>query len=179
MARSCWPEIRSRSTGKAPRRIFRLRIANPGVGGDTSRGLLFRFQEDVLDLQPRAIVLCIGTNDLSAHAAPAEITANIAAMLAQARAQDPALPIILCTVPPRDASPYPTQPGAHSDLNTRLKQLAADRNVTLLDLYTGMLTPDGAFEPRYYGQDRLHIAAPGYARWAELLRPAVARLGIK
>src|SRR5688500_3811924 len=38
--------------------------ANRAIGGDVSRGLLFRFQEDVLDLHPSGIVLLIGGNDL-------------------------------------------------------------------------------------------------------------------
>jgi len=38
-----------------------LKVANRGIGGDVSRGLLFRFREDVLDLKPRAIVMCIGS----------------------------------------------------------------------------------------------------------------------
>src|SRR4051812_50114184 len=40
-----------------------MRIANRGIGGDVSRGGLFRLREDVLDLKPRAMVLLIGTND--------------------------------------------------------------------------------------------------------------------
>src|SRR4051812_11268530 len=40
-----------------------LKIANRGIGGDVSRGGLFRLREDVLDLKPRAMVLLIGTND--------------------------------------------------------------------------------------------------------------------
>src|SRR5690349_13893152 len=33
-----------------------LRVVNVGVGGDVSRGVLFRLQEDVIDLNPRAVV---------------------------------------------------------------------------------------------------------------------------
>src|SRR5438876_9093674 len=40
-------------------------IANVGVGGEPTRGLLFRFNEDVLALHPKAIVLLTGSNDLS------------------------------------------------------------------------------------------------------------------
>ena len=43
-------------------------VANRGIGGDVTRGLLFRFQEDILDLHPKAIVLHIGSNDLSQYA---------------------------------------------------------------------------------------------------------------
>src|SRR5688572_21668304 len=41
-----------------------LRTANRGISGDTTRGVLLRLQEDVLALNPAAVVLLIGTNDL-------------------------------------------------------------------------------------------------------------------
>src|ERR1700683_3359424 len=76
------------------------KVANRGIGGDTSRGLLFRFQEDVLDLNPKAIVLTIGTNDLAARGKPADGAANIGAMLEMVEKKDPALAVVLCTTPP-------------------------------------------------------------------------------
>ena len=75
-----------------------MKLANRGIGGDVSRGVFFRFREDVLDLKPKAIVLLIGTNDLSSHAAPAGIVENISAIIAQARTYSATVPIVLCTV---------------------------------------------------------------------------------
>src|SRR5260221_9953816 len=75
-----------------------LKVANRGVGGDTSRGILFRFQEDVLDLHPRAIVITAGANDLSAHAPPTDTIANLTLMVDLARKQDPQVPIVVCTI---------------------------------------------------------------------------------
>lgn len=64
-----------------------LKVANRGIGGDTSRGVLFRFQEDVLDLKPKAVVMLVGLNDLTAHGNPADTLANIATMLEQCRSR--------------------------------------------------------------------------------------------
>jgi len=47
-----------------------VKIANRGISGDTSRGVLIRLKEDVLDLKPAAVVLLIGTNDLEDQADP-------------------------------------------------------------------------------------------------------------
>src|SRR5690606_8720843 len=41
-----------------------LRAANRGISGDTTRGMLIRLQEDVIALNPAAVVLLAGTNDL-------------------------------------------------------------------------------------------------------------------
>jgi lysophospholipase L1-like esterase len=157
-----------------------LRVANRGIGGDVSRGVLFRFREDVLDLKPRAVVLCIGSNDLSAHADPAITAGNIAAILDQVRAQTATLPIVLCLIPPRDSAVAPTKPGAQADLNARIAKLGAGKeHLVVLDLFTPLAGPDGKPIVEYFAKDKLHFAAPGYQKWAELLRPAFVKLGVK
>jgi len=40
-----------------------IKVANRGISGDTTRGVLARLQGDVLTLEPAGIVLLIGTND--------------------------------------------------------------------------------------------------------------------
>jgi len=157
-----------------------LKIANRGIGGDTSRGVLFRFQEDVLNLNPRAVVLCVGSNDLSAHGNPIETVENISTMIALAYKKNAKLPIVLCTVPPRDAAEAPTKPGAHKDLNTRIMKFAEGKeNLALLDLFPLLSDADGKPVPEYFAKDRLHLAPPGYKKWAEALTPVLAGLKIE
>ena len=156
-----------------------LKVANRGVGGDTSRGVLFRFREDVPDLKPRAIVLCAGSNDLSAHGDPADAEENIATMIAQARAQNPAVPIILCTIAPRANPEAPTKPGAHADLNARITKLGAGKeHFTVLDLFPVLGTPDGQPVAEFFREDHLHLAEPGYQKWGAALRPLFEKLGV-
>src|SRR5262249_41974904 len=77
-----------------------VKVANRGIAGDTTRGVLIRLKEDVLDLHPRAVVLLIGTNDLDEQADPETIAANLKLILAALKAADPNMPIILCQVFP-------------------------------------------------------------------------------
>jgi lysophospholipase L1-like esterase len=158
----------------------KLKVANRGIGGDTSRGLRFRFKEDALDLHPRALVMCIGSNDLSAHGDPADAAGNIAAMIAAARQQDAAMPIVLCTVAPRDNPKAPTRPGAHADLNARIVRLGAGQpRLAVLDLVPVL---GGALDtptPECFTADRLHLAAPGYQKWAVALLPVLTGLGVE
>jgi lysophospholipase L1-like esterase len=157
-----------------------LKVANRGIGGDVSRGVLFRFSEDVLDLKPRALVLLIGTNDLSSHGNPADAEANIAAILAQAQEQNPALPIVLCQIPPRDSAVAPMKPGAFADLNARIAKLGAGKqNLIVLDLFNPLADSDGKPRAEFFAADHLHLAEPGYQKWAEVLRPALEKLGVK
>lgn len=156
-----------------------IKVANRGVGGDTSRGTLFRFQEDVLDLNPRAIVFCVGSNDLSAHGDPADAVANISLMVDMARKTNPKMPIVICTIPPRNVPSAPTKPGAHEDLNARLMQFGTGKeNLVVIDLFSALATPEGAPDPLYIGKDGIHILAAGFQKFATLLRPAFDSLGI-
>ena len=42
----------------------RIRVTNSGVGGNTSRDLLARFDRDVTSLDPDWVAICIGINDV-------------------------------------------------------------------------------------------------------------------
>lgn len=157
-----------------------LKIANRGIGGDTSRGVLFRFKEDVLDLNPRAIMLLVGGNDLSAHGNPAFAEENTAAMLDMAKALNPATPIILCQGPPSADPKAPLKPDARADLVARMANVAAGReNVTLVNLYAVFGTPEGVPIPEYYAADLVHLSPAGYKKWAEIIKPVFEKLGLK
>ncbi|HEY3322637.1 MAG TPA: GDSL-type esterase/lipase family protein [Planctomycetota bacterium] len=157
-----------------------LKVANCGVGGDVSRGVLFRFREDVLGLKPRAVVVNVGFNDLTAHGNPADCAQNIAAVLEQAWAQNPEMPIVVCNVPPRDAPQAPMQPGAREDLNARLAKLGEGKqHLLVLDMTPTFTGPDGKPKAELFAKDHVHLAEAGYKAWADVLRPALEKLGLK
>jgi lysophospholipase L1-like esterase/beta-glucanase (GH16 family) len=150
------------------------KVANRGIGGDVSRGVLFRLQEDVLDLEPRAIVLLIGGNDLSAHARPEDLAGNIDAMLKLIEKHDPKLPVLLCKIPPRDSPTAPTRPGDHQKVNERIEKLAAKYDqVELLELFKEFGNQDGSPDLPYFADDRLHLGPKAYEKWRDLTMPFV------
>src|SRR3954468_13272686 len=65
-----------------------LKVANRGISGDTTRGLLARLDGDVLSLNPRGIVLLIGTNDVALKVPPEGIAENVKLLLAKITAHD-------------------------------------------------------------------------------------------
>ena len=54
-----------------------MKVANRGISGDTTRGVLIRLEGDVLALNPAGVAILIGTNDLEEHAEPETIIANL------------------------------------------------------------------------------------------------------
>ena len=66
--------------------------------------MLIRLQEDVLALDPAAVVLLIGTNDLEEGATPEIAAANLKLILAGLEKANPRMPIVLCQVFPSSAT---------------------------------------------------------------------------
>jgi len=154
-------------------------VANRGIGGDGTRGVLFRLKEDALDLNPQALVLLIGTNDLSAKASVQVVADNVTLIIDQAREFNKDLPIVLCLLPPRASEAAPIDPQKLTELNARLTALGENhQKLVVLDLFSAMATPEGAPDPKYFGKDLLHLGAGGYQKWAELLKPAFEKLGV-
>ncbi|HEY0940185.1 MAG TPA: GDSL-type esterase/lipase family protein [Steroidobacter sp.] len=154
-------------------------VANRGIGGDVSRGLLFRFREDVLDLNPKAIVVLIGINDLTARQLASATLENIRSMLALRDEQHAQVPVFLCTVPPSAQPNAPVDEQQRRTLNDGVRQIAKEtKGVTLVDLYAATATEDGTPDPRYFNNDLLHLSAAGHARWKEVLQPALQKAGV-
>ena len=53
-----------------------LNVANRGISGDTTRGMLIRLNEDVLALNPSTVIMLMGTNDLEEKADPETISCS-------------------------------------------------------------------------------------------------------
>ena len=153
-----------------------MKIANRGISGDTSRGVLIRLEEDVLALQPKAVVLLIGTNDLEEKAEPETIAGNVKLILARLAKHDPKTPIVLCQLFPSSASK--SRP---ADKIKKVNELYAavvkgNAQVTLVETWLLFATPEGDAVPAEF-PDLLHPNAAGYAKWAAALRPIFATLG--
>ena len=150
-----------------------LKAVNRGIGGDTTPNLLYRLQDDVLALHPRALVVLIGTNDLGEHTSPADIAANLRGFHQRVRAACPRIPIAWCLVMPRKGDD--TYPARIQELNALIRDIAAqDQRVTVCDTFTPLAQPDGSSRPECFKPDRLHLNSTGYAVWREALLPVLA-----
>ena len=155
-----------------------LKTANRGLSGDTTRGVLYRLQEDVLDLHPRAVVLLIGTNDLEEKATPETVASNIKLILAALKNHNAKLPVIVCKVMPSHASKSRSQEQI-TRINNLLTDLAKTApEVTLVDTWTRFADDTGNAKKEEF-PDLLHPNTAGYKKWAEALRPVFVSLQIK
>src|SRR6202051_773384 len=64
---------------------------NRGIGGQTTPQMLVRFRQDVIDLQPKVVIILAGTNDIAGNTGPMrleDIEANNPTLAELARAHD-------------------------------------------------------------------------------------------
>ncbi len=153
-----------------------VKVANRGISGDTTRGVLVRLAEDVLAVQPAAVVLLIGTNDLEEQA-PAEVIAgNLKLILAELKKHNAKMPIVLCQVFPSSASKR-----RPADQIKKINALYAaavkgDAQVTMIETWTLFADAQGDAKKEEF-PDLLHPNKAGYAKWAAAVRPVLATLG--
>ena len=153
-----------------------VKVANRGISGDTTRGVLIRLKEDVLDLNPRAVVILIGTNDLEEKATPETIDSDFRLLIATLKAHNPKMPIIACLVMPSSVSMRRPAEEIKKINALRMASIKGDPQVIPLDTWT--LFADKTGEPvKDEFPDVLHPNDYGYIKFAAALRPIFATLG--
>ncbi|MFM7750206.1 MAG: GDSL-type esterase/lipase family protein [Opitutaceae bacterium] len=153
-----------------------MKLANRGIGGDTTRGMLIRLQEDVLSLNPAAIVLLLGTNDLEVGIAPEAAGRNFAKITAAIKAHNPRMPVVVCRVMPSAAAKKRPRE-AVAALNAGFEGVVrGDPQFTVIDTWALFATAEGDMDAAW-SKDQLHLNPEGYARWGAALRPIFATLG--
>jgi len=153
-----------------------LKVANRGISGDTTRGMLVRLKQDVLDLNPSGVVMLMGTNDLEEKAEPQIIADNVKLIIAALKKHNAKMPIVLCQVFPSSASK-----GRPADKIKEINKLCAkvvqgDPQITVLETWPLFANEQGEAKVEEM-PDLLHPNNVGYTKWAGALRPILATLG--
>ena len=152
-----------------------LKVANRGISGDTTRGVLYRLKEDVLDLNPRAVVLLIGTNDLEDGADPELIAGNVKLILTALRKHTATMPVVVCKVMPSDSTKKRPADKIRR-INILVDEIVkTDANFVRCDTWTPFADDQGDAREREF-PDLLHPNKAGYDQWAAALKPIFAQL---
>ena len=157
----------------------KLRTANRGIASDTTRGMLCRLQETVLDLNPQAIVLLGGINDLRATnnppGTPQTIAGNVELMLKAIQAANPNMPVLVCeTLPGSIATPELIR-----ETNQAVAQVVARfPQAVRIKTHDRFLGADGARDSSLY-IDGVHLNPKGYAVWQAVLDEEFARIKLQ
>jgi len=155
-----------------------------GIGGQTTPQMLVRFRADVIDLEPKVVVILAGTNDLAGNTGPMtleETEGNLSSMAELARAHR--IRVVLSSVLPvshygRDQNGNPVDarikrpPKKILELNAWLEKYAAANEHVYLDYFSALADEQGLLK-RELSEDGLHPNAAGYAVMAPLAEKAI------
>ena len=156
-------------------------FVNRGIGGQTSPQMLVRFRADVINLNPKAVVIMAGTNDIAGNTGLISIqntAENIFSMAEIAIANN--ITVYICsTLPAIDFlwSSWLEPASKIVKLNTILKSYCKENGLTYVDYYAAMVDADGGLKvPEYTAaNDLVHPNLEGYKVMEEIILASLKR----
>jgi lysophospholipase L1-like esterase len=155
-------------------------FVNRGISGQTTGQMLGRMKADVLDLQPSAVVILAGTNDLARGIPVSTIQGNLIMMAELADAHR--IKLIMSTVLPvsdyhKDVNPAfemtrQRPPELIRALNSWMQTFCGQHGYTFLDYYSETVDASGRLKADL-ADDGLHPNSAGYRVMAPLAQAAI------
>lgn len=163
---------------KRPEFFMNTAYVNRGIGGQTTPQMLLRFRQDVINLNPSAVVLLAGTNDIAENTGPSTIEMifnNIKSMAELSKANN--IEVILCSVLP--AFDFPWRQGLEPAekvvrLNEIIKKYAIDNGFVYVDYFTPMANNSNGLKDEL-GEDGIHPNLNGYLIMEPLIEEGIRR----
>jgi len=155
---------------------------NRGIGGQTTPQMLVRYRQDVINLEPKVVVILAGTNDIAGNTGPMrneDIEVNFASFAELARVHgihvvySSILPVHNYTERAKDF--FAQRPQARIlALNDWLKDYCSKNNITYLD-YFSALVDEKEMLKKDLADDGLHPNAAGFKVMAPLAEAAIEK----
>lgn len=154
-----------------------LPIVNKGVYGDWALKAISRFDRDVLSLNPKLLVMLIGTNDLGNGQTIESIIKNIQIMLDKAASQD--IKIILCSLLPVSGK-YISDRSLKDilQINNEFQHLSEKYDADYVDFHSQMVDLNGLFTSEFTS-DGLHPSRSGYMKMTKIILPYLVKYSDK
>jgi lysophospholipase L1-like esterase len=149
---------------------------NRGISGQTSPQMLVRFRADVVALNPTAVIILAGINDIAGNTGFSSIEMirdNIFSMVEIAKANQ--IKVIICSIlPAADFSWKPNQEPIEKikDLNKILVNYTAANDIIYVDYYSSMVDGTGGLKVEF-SNDGVHPNKTGYQTMALLAEKAI------
>jgi len=164
---------------KIPDMFDNQTFINRGISGQTTPQMLLRFRTDVIELNPKVVVILAGTNDIAGNTPFKDletVTGNLASMAELAKHHN--IKVILCSVLP--ASVYPWRPGKNPHiqiplLNELIKDYADREGFYYLDYFSSMTDGNNGLKVNY-GEDGVHPNILGYKVMQKMVLNAIDKI---
>lgn len=162
-----------------PEFFFDNSYVGRGISGQTTPQMLVRFRQDVVNLNPKIVVILAGTNDIAGNTGPSTlemIEDNISSMSEIAKANN--IKVILCSVLP--AFDYPWKPGLKPaekivNLNKWIKNYCEENDLIYVDYFTQMADEHNGLK-KEYSEDGVHPNKVGYEVMIPIIEAAIKEI---
>ena len=152
-----------------------------GISGQTSYQFLLRFRQDVIDLEPKLVVINYGTNDIAENTGKYDedqTFGNVVSMCELAKANK--IKVILTSTLPAGNFPWRLEIKDSMEkirsLNARVKAYAEANKIPYVDYFTAMLNEDGTRMNTEYTPEQVHPNKKGYEVMERLIVPAIRKI---
>ncbi|MGA2542640.1 MAG: GDSL-type esterase/lipase family protein [Verrucomicrobiota bacterium] len=149
-----------------------VKVANFGISGDTTQGVLWRLQNgEGKGHKPKAVMIMIGTNNTGGSSG-AEIAEGIGAIILELRKDFPDAKIMLLAIFPRGAGPSDSNRRKCEEANQIIARLDDQKHVFFTNINSKFLDDKGGLIG-FRTTDNLHPVEQGYEIWASAVAPTL------
>ena len=151
-------------------------VVNRGISGDTVEGIQARLGS-IIKAAPAKIFLMVGVNDVSHDLSADSIATSIGELVHRIRNESPATKLYLQSLLPvnQNFGRFRKLDGKEQvirDINAILPAIAEREGATFINLYPLLADEQGNLGSEYTN-DGLHLLAPAYLLWRDVILPYI------
>jgi len=148
-----------------------LTAVNYGIGGDSTRQILWRLQHGETEgLSPKVVIIGVGTNNLykdQNEGSDEEVVKGIRTVVETVQEKLPSAQILLISILPRQDDYFS---GRAQKINERITRFYNGDSVRVLDMWDDFYdavngSPELRVKKELYRPDALHLMEAGYEVW--------------
>ena len=149
-----------------------------GISGQTTPQMLIRFTPDVIDLNPKVVVILAGTNEIAGNTGKSSTKMILDNIIAMAQLADVnGIKVVLSSILP--VYDYPWQPGLQpvkkiAEINAEIKKYAVENGHIYLDYFPAMADDKKGLKSEFSG-DGVHPNKKGYQAMEPLVINAIEK----
>ena len=150
---------------------------NRGIGGQTTPQMLIRFRQDVIDLNPEAVVILAGTNDIAGNTGPSSVKMIIDNLMSMAEiASKQNIQVFMSSILPVFRYPWNKsiiEPFKKiAEINNFMKDFSNREKLVYVDYHSHMVDSRPGLKLELT-TDEVHLNQAGYIVMSEIINRVI------
>tara|TARA_B100000886_G_scaffold335512_1_gene292697 strand:- start:375 stop:1034 length:660 start_codon:yes stop_codon:yes gene_type:complete len=150
---------------------------NRGIGGQTTPQMLIRFRQDVIDLNPKAVVILAGTNDIAGNTGPSSVKMIIDNLMSMAEiASKQNIQVFMSSILPVFRYPWNKsiiEPFKKiAKINSFMKNFSDREKLVYVDYHSHMVDSRPGLKLELT-TDEVHLNQAGYIVMSEIVKRVI------